>query len=409
LQAGLSIILPFLTLVEWGRIITISSSLLTIVFLYLLVKKYTNERVGLLTAFFFAFIPFNIYYDRAILPDPSMVMTILGATYFFDKWIEKSIKQQYRMQKNDYYLLLSLIFTATAFLLRPYALFFTLPMIYLAIWRFKFTLFTQWKLYIFLIISVIPLIAWRLWITKYPEGIPASSWLFNGNGIRFRPSFFYWIVYKRLTQLISGYVGLIPIVLGFFVNFKSEKIFKFFKGQSGLFFSFALSSIIYVCVIATGNVQHDYYQILIMPTVCMFFALGCEALLNNKFLAKNITITLTILLCSFSLYFGWMQVEHYFDIDNPSIIVAGEAVARLTPKNALVIAPYGGDTTFLNQTDRKGWAEFEKPIPQMISELGADYIIVPNPTPLDFSGYGKYYKLVASTKQFALFDLHTQP
>ncbi len=33
------------------------------------------------------------------------------------------------------------------------------------------------------------------------------------------------------------------------------------------------------------------------------------------------------------LYFGWQQVQPYFDIDNPSIIAAGEAVQKLTPKN----------------------------------------------------------------------------
>src|SRR5207302_6010614 len=58
-------------------------------------------------------------------------------------------------------------------------------------------------------ICVLPLVLWRQWILQYPEGIPANAWLLNGNGIRFRPAFFRWIFYERLTKLISGYLGIV--------------------------------------------------------------------------------------------------------------------------------------------------------------------------------------------------------
>ena len=77
-QAGLFEVFGKWTLEEWGRIVTIFSSLVSIVFLYFLVAKYTNSRTGLLTSFFFAFIPYNIYYGRTILPDQSMVAALLG-------------------------------------------------------------------------------------------------------------------------------------------------------------------------------------------------------------------------------------------------------------------------------------------------------------------------------------------
>ena len=52
---------------------------------------------------------------------------------------------------------------------------------------------------------------------------------------------------------------------------------------------------------------------------------------------------------------------------------AGRAVDRLVPKDAKVIAPYGGDTAFLYQTNRQGWPmgiEIEKLI-----KLGAQYYV----------------------------------
>ena len=51
---------------------------------------------------------------------------------------------------------------------------------------------------------------------QYPEGIPANTWLLNGNGIRFRPAFFRWIFYERLTKLISGYFGMVFVLVGIY-------------------------------------------------------------------------------------------------------------------------------------------------------------------------------------------------
>lgn len=56
------------------------------------------------------------------------------------------------------------------------------------------------------------------------------------------------------------------------------------------------------------------------------------------------------------LAFSWYQVRDYFNINNLAIVEAGQAADRLLPKEAKVIAPYGGDTAFLFQTNRQGWS-----------------------------------------------------
>lgn len=103
-------------------------------------------------------------------------------------------------------------------------------------------------------------------------------------------------------------------------------------------------------------------------------------------------------------WFGWQQVQPYFDIDNPSIVVAGKAVQRLTPKNALVIANYNGDSSFLYQTDRQGWASFEHSVPTL-HKMGASYLILVNPIAQDMV-FAKQYKVIAHTKQYVIFDLN---
>jgi hypothetical protein len=395
LQAGLFKFVGIFTLEEWGRLISISGSTVTALLLYLLITKHSNKKIGMFTAFFYALTPFNIYFGRTILADTSMVTATIAGIYFFDKWLDL-YKTKYKKKQYLYYFL-SLLFTTTALLLKAYAIFFVLPMVYLAFKKFGWGVFKKWQLWLFAIVSVAPLAWWRVWMTQFPEGIPANKWLFNGNGIRFRPSFFRWIFYERLTVLISGYLWIVFVVVGL-VQIKKLKEWPFFV-------SFFVSSLLYVFVFATGNVQHDYYQILIMPSVAILMAIGSYILFNWSYKKAPVGKVVLVLCLFIGFYFSWMQVRDFFNINNRSIIVAGEAVDKLTPPDAKIIANYNGDSSLLYQTKRKGWASFEKPIPEMI-QMGASYLLLVNPTEKDYV-FAEDYKIVSQTSQYILFDLRS--
>ena len=393
-QAGLFKFIGIFSLEEWGRLVTIFSSLSSAVFIFLILKKHQNALAGIIGAFFFALLPFSVYYGRVILPDPSTAAAALAGIYFFDLWIDNT--------KRFLPFILALLFTAIALLLKPFAGFFMLPMIYLAFEKFGKKTFVNPILWIFAIVSIVPFILWRLWMSHYPEGIPVSDWLFNGGNIRFKGAYFYWVFGERIGKLITGYWGASLLVLGMASKFKSRKELFFFL-------SFIASALAYLVVVARGNVQHDYYQILIIPTICIFLGLGGEFLINftktytNKFIGPILFLVVTL----FTLFFGWYYVRDYFNINNPSIIAAGQAVDRLTPKDAKVIANYNGDTSFLYQTNRRGWASYEKDLPGMV-KLGADYLVIANPVPSDFV-FAKDYKIVSQSPQYVIFDLRNNP
>lgn len=397
-QAGMFRIFGNFSLEEWGRLVTIFASTLSTLFIFLLVKKYCDTPSALLSAGIFAFIPFNIYYGRAILPDPSMASAILGGIYFFDQWIEDFSKKN-----NLLWFMLAIVFTGSALLLKPYAIFFTIPIIYLVFYKFGWSFYKKWQLYFFMFLSVLPLVIWRIWMLKFPEGIPVSDWLFNGGNIRFTGAYFYWIFGERVGKLILGYWGLVVFGVGFLAVSRRKASWK-----SLFLLSFLLSSLIYVTVIARGNVQHDYYQILIMPSIAIIAGLGGSLLLNlpKEYFSKKAGYLILIVSIIFSFSFGWYYVRDFFNINNPSIIIAGKAVDDLIPKEARVIAILHGsegDTTFLYQTNRQGWASFEKSLPEMIN-MGADYLVFANPTK-DDNNFSKSYKLVGSTQDYIIFDL----
>ena len=400
----------FLTLEEWGRMLSILSSLLSAVFIYLLVKKHIGLLEAIFSAFFFIFLPYSIYFGRVILPDEMMVAAILGGTYFFDMWLTHdvilrpkteesrrgSFSANWRIRMTIFYMLAT-IFTASAFLLKPYALFFTLPMVYLAWKKFGFSFIKKWQIWVFLILSITPLIAWRIWMRQYPEGIPVSDWLFNANNIRFKGAFFYWIFGDRLSRLILGYFG---VVLLFFGLLKKQ------NEKTNLFsLSFLVSSLLYLFVIAGGNVQHDYYQILIIPTVVILLAKGSTFLLSNSGYKNKIYSYILLFILSFGMFaFSWYYVRDYFNINNWDMVKAGQETDRILPADAKVIVPYNGDTSFLYQTNRRGWPAFEKGIEELI-QMGADYLVLATPTKNDFEGFGRQYKIVSSSPSYLILKL----
>ena len=291
---------------------------------------------------------------------------------------------------------MAVLLTMTALLLKPFAIFFTFPMIYLAFDKFGISAVKKWQLWLFAFLTLAPLIGWRLWMLQFPEGIPANQWLLNGGNIRFRPSYFWWIYAERIGKLILGYWGVSLFVLGLISKVKKDGLF---------IYSFLLSTLAYLVVVARGNVQHDYYQILILPTICLFLGLGGDFLLNfvktytNKYVGPIVFTVITL----FTLMFGWYFVRDYFNINNRSIVTAGKAADLFLPKEAKVIAINGGDTSFLYQTKRKGWASFQNDIEEMIN-LGAEFLIFASPTPSDLT-FSERYQIVDQKSQYVIYDL----
>jgi hypothetical protein len=332
---------PSLGIDKAGRLTSVFFSTISLIFLYLITRKISGEKTAILASFLFAFLPFSIYYSRVVLPEPAMITAYLISFYFFLKFIEKQIPSNF---------ILSSLFMATAILIKPYAIFFILPYLYISLDKWGMELRKNKYFYIFIITSILPFAAWRIWILQFPEGIPGSSWLFNYMGIRFRPAWFRWLFGERLGHLILGIWGVVPFVLGVLKKPKSV------KSASYLLWFFGI--ILYFSAIAGGNVTHDYYQAIIMPFVAMIMARGCIALTTlptakyHRFLSYLAVIFIII----FSLGYSWYQIRGYYQINNPAIIEAGKKADEILPSDALVVAPYNGDTAFLYQTNRYGWS-----------------------------------------------------
>ncbi len=355
---------PELNVEGAGRVATILANLSTLVFVFLICRKLFSRRIAYLAAALYGLLPYSIFYGRSILPDPTMVAFSFAALWAGLNFVETS---RYR------FLLLATVSAAAALLVKPCAIFLLLPLLYF--WLVGFGLnWRKWLLLglLFAIIAV-PLLLWRLWIQNFPEGIPASGWLLNGDGIRFKGAFWFWLFADRIGRLILGYWGL--VLLGFGLARKLPGKYSLFPLV--LFFS----SVAYLVVFATGNVRHDYYQILIVPALTILAALGLDLLL----FAKSPTIhpvfakVTGVLALLFMFGFNFYHVRDLYNINHPEIVAAGKRLDEFTDgrfEKAKVVAPYDGDTAFLYATDRKGWPIMEGSIEDMIKKGAHFYVSV---------------------------------
>lgn len=475
----------FLTgdIVTSGRIVSIVSSLVSVVVLFLLTRRYYSDRVAFLSAFVFGLLPYNVFWSRTVLPDPMMIMFCLLSLLFFDAWVRDSSKPFAGDPKLTRNYVLALVFFGCAMLLKAFPLFLLIPMSYLLlkkrslpwmplallaivpvigwnvykeiidvrpmrlwmtpallvlgiaelylIYRFREYLWKLRDFFVMIFVALIPLGLWRIWMQQWPMSIPASSWLFDGKNLRLKPAWWHWIFQQRLSEYMFNFSGLLFIGLGLLFNkellrrselpFQLGSIVQFIKqifhikrtvGKQDIavyapwFFPLSFATcLLYFVVFATGNVTHEYYQIVIIPFGSVLVATGFWYMwdFGEEYWELVIRRLSALALLGITLLLGWYSVRDWYTIGNPMQITIGARADLLLPKDALVIAPYGGDTTFLYYINRSGWSVIDKRLQEMI-DRGATHF-VSNYRDDGTNRVARLYTIVEETQEYVIVDL----
>jgi len=372
----------------YARLVSITFAVLTIPTLFFLTSHFSNRRIALFASAIFALLPYNVFYGRVIMADPMHIFFSVLTLLLVVKWLSKD------------WILLGIaagIAGTCAILAKPYALVLILPISYLFYQKWGAKMFAQWRMYLFLAITIIPFILWRSHITQYPEGMFGTTWLYNQGNIRFTGAYFRWLIFDRMNRLIFATGGFALFWMGLIVGHTKKE---------GYFYYLWLASILaFFVVIAKGNVTHDYYQLPLVPIGCIFIAKAIDFLIisGQGFLNRGLRIGVALVLVAVMFSFGWYEVRGYYNINHPEIVEAGKAVDKLTPKDALVIAPYDNDSAFLYQTNRHGFTFGGDKIPQYISE-GATHLVSTNYDETTNMWMEKC-NIVSKTEKYVILDL----
>lgn len=397
---------PQLSLIVWGRLTSIFFSLILIFIIYYLVLKEVSRVAAIFSAFTYSVFPFFVFFSRVILPETTALsFSFLSILFLYLTFKQENIIEKKRVKKGikiNYFLyFLAILSASCSLLIKPTVIFYLLPQLVIFISFFQTKTFKKPIFYFYFIIVFLPFFLWRQYIKNYPEGIPPSDWLFTSvntaeglKNIFFKPAFFRWIFFERINNLILGGYLTFFVLLGILT-----------KKENFLIPSIILSAFLYLFTFQGGNVQHEYYQTIILPAVAIAVGLGVETLLNKKdvFISPLITIPVTLVIFALSFFFSYYKVKdfYYYPPELPQI---ASIVNELTNPEDKIITDRSGDTTLLFLSERKGAPSIYKD-PLELKKIGYRYLVTTNKETIEKLKSEKKFQIIFENNYFALFKL----
>lgn len=387
---------PQISLESWGRIISAFLSLFIIAVLYYIAYKESSRITAVVAAVTYSFFPYIVFFSRTVLPETPALAFAMIALFFAYLFINTDSRS-----KAITFFTLSVITFATAILIKPTAIFYGLAIGFLFLRKWQFRAFKRPLPYVYFILSIIPFLLWRYYISQFPEGIPGNLWLitrvntFEGQRvIFFRPAFFRWIFMERINILILGGYTTFLFLLGIFTRPKGY-----------LLHVIGLAGFVYLFVFQGGNVQHEYYQTIFFPAIAIFTGLGVHTLITHKKVFWHpalmyVSVTGILLI---SILFSYYKMQDYYRHADDLVQIA-RIVRTLTAQEDKIVTDRMGDTTLLYLTDRKGSPALYKS-PQEFKDQGYKYLVSNNQDTIKAMKEEQKLSVVFENDKFALFRL----
>ena len=392
--AIISLPIPWVPIEVVGRAVTAFFSLIIIAVLYALVRQSQNTLTAGAVGLVYAIFPFFVFMSRTVLPETTALMCACVAIYLL------SYSQNHR---HGFLLtILGGVFFALGMLVKPMIGFYLLPCAVILFQKHSFSFWKRPSVYLFFLISLIPFGLWRMYIANYPEGIPASSWLFayvntfeGQKNILFKPAFFRWIFFERIGLLMFG--GLSAGIA--FLGLVQKKSF--------ILHSVILASFIYLFTFQGGNVQHEYYQTIAFPGLAIAAGFGFSMLLQkdiSKFLIHPILrYPLVGLILILSIAFSYYRVKDYYGYPQDLVSLA-QVIKTLTKPTDKIVVDRIGDTTLLYLADRKGSPAPYKSLPEFKKD-GYRFFVTQKKEVVEQIKKETDFRVVFENTEFAIIQL----
>ena len=258
----------------WARLLAVACSCATVAGLYRLVTLTVDETVALWSAFFYAILPLNIFYGRAIMPDIMMLMCSVWGIYWFALWLEN---------EKTWTLAASAVAIAFAVLLKLPALYLGLPLIYLTMQKYGARFFRRPWLWLYAFAIFIPVSLWYYHAhqTYLVSGLSFGIWDFGsgkwGNfSLLLTPKLYNDVFFKSIAERHLTYPGFFLFIGGLFIPWhrKPGRVFDWWL----------VGILVYIFIVARGNQVHEYYQLPFTLPAAVFIAKTVAEVLSSEVL-----------------------------------------------------------------------------------------------------------------------------
>jgi len=302
-------------------------------FLYLIAKHYYSVPTARMAMLIYGILPINVLYSRAIMPESAALFFMLGAFYFFTRWMN---------DKRLMMLGLACGFTALAISQKIPAVFVGIPMVWMAVKEYRLRCFQQWELWLFACLSLLPPYLYFQWlgtVAEFPfvSGI-ATKHILPSLFTSFASGEALHFFARELPKAFTWY-GIVLFLAGLItVNWRKES-------PVGVWAIAMIAELI--TIVAT--IQFDYYLILIGPLVALFSGIMLMSFWNR--LTGRLMAVVVIALMGWQTYgitASLLTNQHHV------LLRQAEVVQALTGKHDLIVVGTD-DPSLLNASQRNGW------------------------------------------------------
>lgn len=380
-----------------GRVLSIIAATITVLVIFYLLLKEHGLMAAALGGLTYAISPFFVFFTRVVLPDPTAVALAMSSVFFLYIFADS---QNSKVKSRIYYSISAILFSL-ALLVKPTSIFYAVPLAYLFIRTYTWNVLRKPLVYLYWVVAFIPLVMWRQYILQFPEGIPVSEWLLTSvntsqglQSVFFKPSFFRWIFFERINNLMLGGFLAPFFVIGAMVRQKRY-----------LTHSILLGSFAFLLTFQGGNVQHEYYQIMIMPALAMFVGVGVTYIHSHskQFVSSTILVPVIAISFAFSFFISYYTVRTYYDYSG-ELVQISKVVRDLTQKNDLIVTDTLGDTTLLYLSERRGAPSIYEDFSELKKD-GYKYFVTQKVDLADQMIADRIYAPIFRSDKFVVFEL----
>jgi 4-amino-4-deoxy-L-arabinose transferase-like glycosyltransferase len=351
---------------EWlGRIVNLLATLVAIVGLYDLVRQEYDATTGLAAAFLLAMSPLSIFYGRAVLPDPCMMASMIFCAASFRRYLVR-------------WLIVSALFGLLAGAFKYYGLFIVGPLADMAYRRGGWRYWCRPRFLVLLAAIVLPVALWLLAV--FARGPNPTS----------RTKYFVWQepsallslrLYDRLTYGLlvkdCGPVAAVLIILGAIAAISG-------KDRSRPLWGWSATGFVFWLVFAPKMLEHDYYELVFLPVLAAWGALGLRGLLRfTSAWPRARAWVASFTLSAAAIFHSPLVASTKYDLELGHLVVA-ERLKEVCPIGSRVIVMgQGFGWPQIHYSGRQGWVERWEALPANwpatianYHVLGAEYVVV---------------------------------
>ena len=334
---------------EWlARLLAIAGSLVTILFLYLIVARILNSTAGLWAAFFLAVFPSSLYFGRAIMPESWMLATSAAGLYWFLRWSEEDSWGFY---------VLSVVAVALACLLKLTNLFLGLPLLWLGWRRYGSRTLLQWKIWLHALLVALPVGLWYWHAHNLGATYGASFNILTTAGsdkwgnwsLLAAPRFYSRLVFGHVAGRLVTWVGFALLLAALFLPRRTQR--------ERLLDIWFLAVVIVLLIANQGAYDHEYYSLpLLLPAAGFLGKLFDRHMETHRLLLRLSAIAIATL--GLYHYAGYLEEEAGIGVGGDAArrnLVAAEILADNTSPPEIVVSCNATNPTWLYLSRRRGW------------------------------------------------------